>query len=155
MSNGYSAPWNFSWVLPNELAATSCPQTLDDLEFLKSEGIRHLVTLSPEYIPPIRHFNGIKWSYIPIEEFEPPTLEDMTNFIKICQEAKENNEAVAVHCRAGRGRTGVMVACYFVRFMDMAPDRAITNIRMMRPGSVETHKQERAVRDYRDLLRSK
>ena len=63
-------------------------------------------------------------------------------------------QAVGIHCRMGRGRTGVMAACYLVYFYDMSPQRAITNIRMMRPGSVETYEQERAVLEYYDYLRS-
>lgn len=31
-------PWNYSWVIPNVLAATSCPESVKQLEFLKKEG---------------------------------------------------------------------------------------------------------------------
>lgn len=53
----------------------------------------------------------------------------------------------------GRGRTGVMAACYLVRFQDFAPEKAITTVRLQRPGSVETSQQERSVVRYRDYLR--
>lgn len=53
----------------------------------------------------------------------------------------------------GRGRTGVMAACYLVHFHDIAPERAIINVRLQRPGSVETPEQERAVIRYHDCLR--
>lgn len=53
----------------------------------------------------------------------------------------------------GRGRTGVMVACYLVHFHDMAPERAMNKVRIERPGSVETRTQERAVLQYHDHLR--
>lgn len=53
----------------------------------------------------------------------------------------------------GRGRTGVMAACYLVHFMNIGPERAITNIRLMRPGSIETYEQERAVVKYHDYIR--
>ncbi|KAF2894722.1 hypothetical protein ILUMI_11446 [Ignelater luminosus] len=64
-----------------------------------------------------------------------------------------HKKPVGVHCRMGRGRTGVMVACYLVRFHDMAPERAINKVRIQRPGSVETRTQERAVLQYHDHLR--
>lgn len=54
----------------------------------------------------------------------------------------------------GRGRTGVMAACYLVHFHGVAPERAIINVRLLRPGSVETTEQERAVIHYRDCLRT-
>ncbi|XP_076267935.1 dual specificity protein phosphatase 23-like [Rhynchophorus ferrugineus] len=147
-------PWNFSWVIPNVLAATSCPETVNQLDFLRKEGIHHLVTLSPDHVPPITNYNGLQWSYIPIIEFEAPSLDDIENFITICKKAREKQQAIAVHCRAGRGRTGVMIACYFVYFQDMSPDTAIAQIRALRPWSVETYAQEASVRHYRDHLRS-
>ncbi|CAG9765682.1 unnamed protein product [Ceutorhynchus assimilis] len=154
MSSNIEAPWNYSWIIPGYLVGTSCPNTIENLNFLKQEGISRLITLSPEYRPAKTAFPGIQWSYIPIEEFEAPSLEDMKTFIKICLEAKENNEALAIHCRAGRGRTGTMAACYLVHFLDLTPERAITKIRFMRPGSVETYSQEKAVAQYFDYLRS-
>jgi len=52
----------------------------------------------------------------------------------------------------GRGRTGVMAACFLVHFYGQSPERAITNVRLMRPGSVETYEQEKAVVKYYDYL---
>ena len=52
----------------------------------------------------------------------------------------------------GRGRTGVMLACYLVKFYKQLFDQAICNIRLMRPYSLETWEQERIVRDYYDHL---
>lgn len=47
-----------------------------------------------------------------------------------------------------------MAACYLVHFQGVAPERAIINVRLQRPGSVETTEQERAVIQYRDRLRT-
>ncbi|XP_050295432.1 dual specificity protein phosphatase 23-like isoform X2 [Anthonomus grandis grandis] len=147
-------PWNFSWIIPTYLAATSCPSTLEELKFIKEQGISHLVTLSPEYHPPTKNYPGIKWTYIPINEFEAPSLEDIKKFIHISDEYRSKKEAIAIHCRAGRGRTGTMAACYLVHFYNLAPETSISKIRLMRPGSVETYSQEKAVATYRDYLRS-
>jgi protein tyrosine phosphatase len=63
-------------------------------------------------------------------------------------------QPVGVHCRMGQGRTGVMSACFLVHFYDQSPEQAITNVRLLRPGSVETYEQEKAVVRYHDYLRS-
>ncbi|EFA06651.2 Dual specificity protein phosphatase 23-like Protein [Tribolium castaneum] len=153
MSEFIKPPYNFSWLVEKELACMAWPQSVYNLEFLRKEGISHLVTLSPEKIPPIVDFPQIEWTRIDIEEFEAPTLDDIIKFIEICEKCKKNGQAVGVHCRMGRGRTGVMAACYLVRFQDFAPEKAITSVRLQRTGSIETSEQERAVVRYRDYLR--
>ncbi|PSN37353.1 Dual specificity protein phosphatase 23 [Blattella germanica] len=147
-------PWNFSWIVKDELAGMGWPQTLENFKFLEQQGIKHLVTLSPEKRPPARAFPEINWIEIPIEEFCAPTLKQMKDFIDLCKTCRSKQEPVGIHCRMGRGRTGVMAACYLVYFCDQHPDQAITKIRIMRPGSVETYEQEKAVKEFNDYLRS-
>lgn len=64
-----------------------------------------------------------------------------------------SSQVVGVHCRMGRGRAGVMAACYLVRFKDYTPERAITTIRVSRPGSIESYEQERIIHQYFDCVR--
>ncbi|XP_059478206.1 dual specificity protein phosphatase 23-like [Neocloeon triangulifer] len=119
------------------------------------EGVRHVVTLS-EAPSDLRQDLArlLQWSVIEVDEFEPPSLQQIRQFISICENARKVNQAVGVHCRMGRGRTGVMAACFLTRFCDLAPSSAICNLRLMRPGSVETFAQERAVHMYHDFLRT-
>lgn len=81
-------PWNFSWVIENEIAAMGWPKKLENLIFLAQEGVRHLITLSEEMKPPIQQFSGLKWTLISVEEFESPSEEDIKKFIEICQECR-------------------------------------------------------------------
>jgi hypothetical protein len=41
-----------------------------------------------------------------------------------------------------------------LHFYGQSPEKAITNVRLMRPGSIETYEQEKAVVKYCDYLRS-
>ncbi|XP_072387256.1 dual specificity protein phosphatase 23-like [Diabrotica undecimpunctata] len=149
-----SSPWNFSWVSENQLACMACPPSVANLKYLYSEGIYHLISLSEETLPPINKQSSIEWTIIPIEEFEAPLLDDIIKFIDICSNCLLQNKALGVHCRQGRGRTGVMAACFLIKFRNLSPDRAIVNIRLQRPGSIETYEQERAVFKYYDYLLS-
>ncbi|GLV39855.1 cell division cycle 14 [Carabus blaptoides fortunei] len=148
-------PWNFSWVVESKLAALAWPQTSANVRFLHEQGIHYLITLSPEKRPPITDilFDKISWIEIGIEEFEAPSVKQIQQFIDVCEKANLEGESVGVHCRMGLGRTGVMAACYLVHFYGQSPERAIINVRLMRPGSVETQSQERAVMRYHDHLR--
>ena len=98
---------------------------------------------------------------IPVEDFTGPTISEIQKFIEITDEARKEGEvsvvvvvtlllnccfqAVAVHCAEGRGRTGVMCACYLIYYYDMEPWDAIRIMRRQRPGSVERKVQEETV----------
>ena len=54
---------------------------------------------------------------------------------------------VAVHCLAGRGRTGTVLAAYFVH-RGLPAREAIQKVRDLRPGSIEVPEQEDAIRAF-------
>lgn len=57
-------------------------------------------------------------------------------------------QPVAVHCRAGYGRTGTMLACYLVAVEGYSAVDAIAETRRRRSWSIETEQQEQAVFDF-------
>jgi atypical dual specificity phosphatase len=62
-------------------------------------------------------------------------------------DALARGEPVAVHCGAGLGRTGTLLAAYLIS-EGQTPDEAIDFLRGVRPGSVETLEQEQAIYEY-------
>eukprot|EP00092_Neocalanus_flemingeri_P024412 GFUD01026468.1.p1 GENE.GFUD01026468.1~~GFUD01026468.1.p1 ORF type:complete len:1011 (+),score=220.73 GFUD01026468.1:495-3527(+) len=148
----YDAPINFTWVIPDELCGMGWPKSRDQVRFLVDQGIDHLVTLSPEKIPPHYAFPNLKHTLIPVEDFTGPTISEIQKFIEITDDARKEGEAVGVHCAEGRGRTGVMCACYLIYYYDMEPWDAIRIMRRQRPGSVERKVQEQTVERFYQLL---
>ena len=48
-----------------------------------------------------------------------------------------------------------MIACYFVTEQGLTAQEAIDKIRVLRPGSIETHQQEALVQQYETIVKSK
>ncbi len=148
-------PEGFSWVAPGLLAATARPADAHAaLEFFREEGITSIVSLTERPFAPAAYLEefGFDYHHIPVEDFSAPEMDQVEEFVAIVKKAKEEGGRVVVHCAAGRGRTGTMLACYFVS-MGMTPEEALAKVRALRPGSVETELQEDAVREYARRVR--
>jgi atypical dual specificity phosphatase len=138
--------------MQDKLAGMEQPGTgaaLDEaLSYLAWKGISLLVSLT---IDPVDSATaqayGITVLHLPIPDFTAPTQQQIVQFVAAASSMIANGGAVAVQCGAGMGRTGTMLACYFVSD-GMAADQAIAHVRELRPGSVETESQVQAVRDY-------
>ena len=65
---------------------------LCQVRFLVDQGIDHLVTLSPEKIPPHYAFPNLRHTLIPVEDFTGPTISEIQKFIEITDDARKEGE---------------------------------------------------------------
>jgi atypical dual specificity phosphatase len=66
-----------------------------------------------------------------------------------------SGKAVLVHCAAGKGRTGAVLAAFMIKKENLSAEQAIERIRLMRPGSVQSITQETALSMYEKYLKVK
>jgi atypical dual specificity phosphatase len=149
-------PANFSFVIDGVLAGMERPGTFsrlrEDLEFLKDHNIAAIVSLTecPLERVYLEEF-GFRYLHLPIPDFTPPSIEQIDMFIEFAKSVEAQRAGTVVHCGAGMGRTGTMLACAFVA-RGFSPDTAIDKVRETRPHSIETLDQEQCIIDYADLL---
>jgi atypical dual specificity phosphatase len=150
-----ATPQGFSWIDRPGLAALARPRSVEDLQWLREAGIEVLLSLTED---PLRRDwvdeSGLLVFHEPLEDMEPPTVEQLERSVSAIVKAREQGFPVAVHCGAGLGRTGVVLAAYFVT-QGLAAPAAISRIRKLRPNSVETTEQEEAVEDFARRLASR
>jgi atypical dual specificity phosphatase len=135
-----------TWLREGEIAASGMPYGAD-LEALGTFGIGAVLSLSMSSPfsggPP----DGIEHHHEPIPDMTAPADDSIERAVAFLRQQRESGRATLVHCAAGYGRTGTMLACYLVS-EGLAAGEAIAEVRSARPGSVETYEQERCIRDY-------
>ena len=144
----------FTWLIPQRLAGMARPsESREALARLREAGIGAVVSLTERPLPDrLIEESGLVYLHLPIANYAPPLPEQVERFIEFCRENIAAGRAVAVHCLAGLGRTGTMLACYLVS-QGMDPYQAIDTIRASRPNSIETAEQEAAIVQYASKVR--
>lgn len=143
----------FSFVdEPSIYAGCSCPgmnsKLEEDLEFLKSNGISAIISLNESGIDEqvVKRF-GIRHLQLHVADYKPPSLKDL----EVLENFLRDGEKTVVHCNAGMGRTGTVLACIMVLKYDLSAEDAIKLLRGKRKGSIQTFKQEDGVREFEKL----
>ena len=143
---------NFSWLFENKLAAMPYPESEDAFTLLYRIGVKALLNLSEEPLPyKTPNITGMLIKHIPVADYTAPTLEQAQEAVVMISSCLDRNMPVVVHCMAGLGRTGTILACYLVS-MEMPANNAISSIREWRPGSIETLEQEAVVYEYEHFI---
>lgn len=141
------APRGFCWIVPGKLAG--CPQPgissgIDyDLGLLVNVGITRLVSLTEKDLPqePLER-HGLRNLHLPVYDREAPSIRQTYMLLRKMQVLMDAGEVLAVHCYAGLGRTGTVLAAWLIREGGLSAASAIERLRRINPAYVQSQDQE-------------
>ncbi len=154
------------WLIPNELAGMPMPfihpdrrmnqggelnAYNDDLPRLHEAGIRAVVSLVNNPSDGlVYHDAGFDFISVPIPDFNPPAPQQAAQVVEFIDRMKEAAKPVVVHCHAGLGRTGTLLAAYLIANGKKTME-AIAAVRSVRPGAIETQGQVQFLADWETM----
>lgn len=149
-------PLGMHWVIRNKLGSMQKPGLLRDIDAdlagLKGLGVRTLVTLTEECFDQTKlSVYDMRPIHFPIVDMSVPRLEDVLPLCRQISAGIDSDDVLIVHCKAGLGRTGTILACVLV-FRGASDVEAIDTIRRTNPGYIQTEEQIEFVSDFERSL---
>jgi len=149
-------PRGFLWLKRGQLAGTPLPGVFHDIDYdmkmLKRVGVTTLMTLTSRPLDPqVMEAFSVRSIWEAIPDMGAPGLEQAEKICRDINRAIEQGEVVAVHCRAGLGRTGTVLASYLIWEGAGALD-ALESVRGVEPRWVQSEEQVAFLQNFAEHL---
>lgn len=107
----------FKWLVPGKIAGAPHPDLFGGLpmvsSFLREQGIGGIVTLCEQPLEPSVESLGFEYLFAETPDFRPPS--GLPRILAFMETQVEQGRGVLVHCFAGIGRTGMVLAAWLLR----------------------------------------
>jgi len=144
---------DFNWLVPEKFIAFCGPHPQSKIDngyplhapesyfpYFRLHNVTTIVRLNRKIYDAKRFTrNGFQHEDLFFTDGSTPTDEILQKFLTICEESPG---AIAVHCKAGLGRTGSLIGCYMMKHWKWTALETIAWLRVCRPGSIIGHQQE-------------
>ncbi|MEL7371796.1 MAG: ATP-binding cassette domain-containing protein [Myxococcota bacterium] len=146
-------PRSFHWLEQGRLGGLARPGICADLDselaWLSEEGITLVIGLEVQLFVTAAMFAGVGVDFVhfPIVDMFVPDPVAAFQLYKELEERLNKGDVAAFHCRAGCGRTGLMLACWRV-FNGEDAETALQTVRATNRRWVESMEQEAFIADF-------
>lgn len=138
---------DFNWIVPNKFLAFSGPHPKSKIEngyplhapeayfpYFRKHNIKTVIRLNKKIYPASRFTDGgFDHHDMFFTDGSCPPDHILKQFLHIVENM---DGAAAIHCKAGLGRTGSLIACYLMKHYKFTAAETIGWLRLCRPGSV-------------------
>ncbi len=146
-------PDKFSWLIENKLAGSGIPTSIEEVQWIIEQGVKSIITIREEPLDD-DWIKDVNYLHVMSNDMGVPEFDDLVHVVDFIHKRITSNEPVMVHCLAGLGRTGTILACYLVKYQNMSADEAIQKIREERPGSIQSFSQEEIIFQFAKSIQS-
>ena len=128
-------------IIANKFLAMACPSSNKDINNiiseLKKRNINLIIRLNgpDSYEKKLFNDNNIIIEDLYFEDYTTPDIKIIKKFMNLINNTNYD-DLVVVHCKAGLGRTGLLICIWLIIKLNFTPSDAITYIRLIRPGSI-------------------
>jgi len=154
---------DMNWIIPEKLLAFASPYQerifqgcwkvatpKEITPFFKVHNINHVIRLNSKTYDETPFIQaGIKFTELIFTDGSNPPFSILHSFLRIM----DTQDVVALHCKAGLGRTGTLAACFLAQNFGFTGPEAIAWVRICRPGSV-IGQQQHFVVEYANSLKN-
>jgi len=141
-------PTGFIWLEKGKLAASGYPASRSQVEWLSKSGIRSILSLAEQ--PLLAEWTqglDIVVGHVAMEDHRPPSVAALSESVNFVLDQLSKGRPILVHCMAGEGRTGCVLAAYLIQSKKIEAGEAMNTLRKLKPGFVEW-RQEQALREF-------
>lgn len=143
---------DLNWILPQKFIAFCGPHGKSRIEngyplhspesyftYFRQNNVTTIIRLNKKMYDAARFQNaGFDHKDLFFVDGGTPSDYILKQFLSI---AENSPGAIAVHCKAGLGRTGSLIGCYIMKHYRLKVQETIAWIRICRPGSIIGHQQ--------------
>ena len=149
---------NFSFI-DNYVCGSARIMSRRDLDWIVQKGVGAVISLTEDPIP-TDWLDGknISYKHVPVKNHRAPSIDQLQGCVNFIEENIERENKTLVHCAAGKGRTGTVIAAYICHRDNVSAEMSIEQIRAKRSASVEKNPasgQEEAVKMFCEFVNNK